>query len=322
MRSRLNRISLVFLIAVFFLGQRASAEDNGAEYWTLVAIPDVQVLSQYSPKMLNSMAQWIVDNQASENIQMVIQLGDIVHHFAAAGTNGEYATAKAAMDIIDGGDIPLLLVIGNHDYNDNADSPINTENFNTFFPPARYTGKDWFGGAKTEGKGENIYYRKNILGQDYLFMAMEWCASTGTASWASSVLENHQDCVQIVATHSYLSANGKRADRSDPNDWVRPWPRLSGAELWDSCLKKQPRLALVFSGHCQSATQYLPALGENGNLVNAVCMDYTNEEWAKKDSLGIFRFYPKENRVVFSMFAVGSETYSTHYPEKMNLHVE
>ncbi len=50
------------------------------EDFSVVLLPDTQYYSESFPSILNSQMQWIVNNAASLNIQMVLGLGDIVNN--------------------------------------------------------------------------------------------------------------------------------------------------------------------------------------------------------------------------------------------------
>ena len=70
-----------------------SAADQ--ETWTLVVIPDTQRLAPNNATAYNSLIQWIVDNKTTEDIQMVMHVGDLVN---LGSSSAEWNVAETAMD--------------------------------------------------------------------------------------------------------------------------------------------------------------------------------------------------------------------------------
>jgi len=110
----LRCISSVLLLFVFFTllsGKMLSAQD-----FSIIVLPDTQNEAQFDPQVLSSQTQWIAANAASRNIQMVLGVGDIVNN---ASDNAQQQNADASFRVLDNANIPYMLAIGNHDY-DNA----------------------------------------------------------------------------------------------------------------------------------------------------------------------------------------------------------
>ena len=91
-------------------------EPEGQDF-TLILLPDTQYYSEFFPDIFYAQVQWIVDNQASQNILFVTHLGDIVHSGDAPGADFEWINACSAISLLEtnGINIPYGLAVGNHD---------------------------------------------------------------------------------------------------------------------------------------------------------------------------------------------------------------
>jgi hypothetical protein len=105
-----------------------SMNDNSSDYFTIAVLPDTQFYSEWFPDIFKGQAQWIVNNQATLNIQFVCGLGDIVEHY---NNTSEWQNAVAAYNILSNAGVPYSVVSGNHD--DGAAQPTQ-QYFNAYFP--------------------------------------------------------------------------------------------------------------------------------------------------------------------------------------------
>jgi hypothetical protein len=111
--------------------------------FSAVLLPDTQYYSESYPNILNSQMQWIVNNAAALNIQMVLGPGDIVNN---GGSTTEWTTADAAYRQLDVAHIPYFAALGNHDYDSNnpRGRTSATNNFNHYFGPLRYRNSSYW----------------------------------------------------------------------------------------------------------------------------------------------------------------------------------
>ena len=98
--------------------------------FTLVALPSTQKYTINASGIFGLQTQWIVDNQALENIVFVSHLGDLVDDWDVPS---QWDIADAAMSKLEPG-IPYGIGIGNSD-EDHYGVPPDTTVFNTYFPP-------------------------------------------------------------------------------------------------------------------------------------------------------------------------------------------
>ena len=140
--------------------------------FTVVVLPDTQNYSQYHPQIFDSQTQWVTNNAAAQNIQLVIGVGDIVN----IGTDPtQLANASHSIGILDQAGIPYALAIGNHDYDKNP--PVNRSaiNFNQVFGPSRYASAGHYGATNfPAGSNENFYETFTWGGKSYLVLLLEF----------------------------------------------------------------------------------------------------------------------------------------------------
>jgi len=141
------------LFSIFWLSSAALAQIPGS--FTIVVLPDTQNYSQSYPQIFDSQTQWIANNAAALNTQLVIGVGDIVN----VGTDAlQWANATHSFGILDQARVPYAFAIGNHDYDMLPPTSRSATNFNKYFGPARYAGASYYGTSNfPPGSNENFY---------------------------------------------------------------------------------------------------------------------------------------------------------------------
>ena len=254
--------------------------------YSIIVIPDQQVLSAYYPDKLNQLYQWIADNAEEENIQMVMNLGDIVDD---CGNITMWERAKAAYEILPD-DLPFIAVPGNHDYDQNSDWGTGVSNrngltiMNQYFPMSLFEGFSTESGSFSEDKGladnvANTWQSFNIYGNKYMIVALEYNPAEDVLEWASDVVEAHPEHQVIVITHNNLYPDGTLTD--------------AGAVTWEKFTRKHENIIMVLSGH-ESADNIVRRMdqGENGNDVVQMLLDAQtmDSQFGGLGMLGIMRF--------------------------------
>src|SRR5690625_3261895 len=84
------------------------------ERFSIIVVPDTQNVITSQPEMLINTCEWIVDQAEPLNIKMVLHVGDVVND--GAETDWHWDNHHAAFDRIDEANIPMMIAIGNHDY--------------------------------------------------------------------------------------------------------------------------------------------------------------------------------------------------------------
>lgn len=292
-------VLLLFASAIGF----AQTADNS---FSIVILPDTQNYSQYFPDIFQAQTQWIVDNRAALNIQMVIGVGDIVNH---PDSLTEWANATKAADILDG-KVPYTFAIGNHDYDGLAPSKRSATLFNQYFGPPRYAAYSWYGG-NYKASNENFYTFFTVNGQKYMVLALEFYPRDEVLTWASSVIDSNPDAKIMVVTHSFLFPDGTRVDQCDTNDML-PSQGNNPQVTWQKLLSQKANVILVNSGHLvQTTSAHRTDLGINGNVVNQIFTNFQDTTNGGNGYLRILTYHPATNRIDVSTYSPYTKLYLT-----------
>lgn len=275
----------------------------GQEYFTVVVLPDTQLYSKAHPDIFKAQTDWIVRNQDYYNIRFVLHEGDVVD--TGATHVAEWEAAKAAIDLLDEAGIPTLIAIGNHDYDDQAQTRSATM-FNSYFGVDRYEGQPWFGGAYQSDQAENVYGLFEIGGETYLVLVLEFGPRDEVIDWANEVVASHPEAKVIILTHSYLHNDGWRVEEGtewSPNRYGLGADANAGEALWNKLVKKHPNILLVLNGHVLgSGTARRVDVGDHGNLVFQVLANYQMRANGGDGYLRLMEFYP-DGRIEVSTYS-------------------
>ncbi|NLE04584.1 MAG: hypothetical protein GX638_07265, partial [Crenarchaeota archaeon] len=292
-------------LATYFL-PLVYAEDNQlAENFTLIVLPDTQGYVKSYPWILENQTRWIIENKEALNIKFVIQLGDLVDN---PENMTQWENANNSMSILDG-EAPWAVLPGNHDmFNDDL------TNYNTFFGYDRFCDEVWFGGTYSIGDNANSYQLFSVGGDDYLFLLLQYNPSDDVLYWASKVIEANSDRKVMVATHDYLMGFAGLGQRSD-----------IGERIWHSLVKPHAdQVFLVLCGH--AGAEDLITDKVNGNIVYQILADYQNASNIESGWLRILNFSPSEGKIfvktyspLLNIYKNGSQSkftidYKTEYP--------
>ena len=256
--------------------------------YSIVVIPDQQLLTAYHPDTLNQMYQWIADNREKENIQMVLNVGDMAN---SSGVVSQWENCRTAFDLLPA-DLPFIAAPGNHDYDNNSawNQGFGVREhltlMNKYFPMSIFENYPTEFGALSRDQGvedniANTYQAFEVNGNKYLVLALEYNPRTDTHEWANKVVESHPNHQVIVMTHEYLYGSGY----SGAGNW-----------FWNQFVKQHENIIMVVCGHASST--YDPYIirrknvGVNGNEVHELLCDLQELD-AKVEVCGvlnIFRF--------------------------------
>lgn len=277
-----------FMVAMLLAMGVASAQ----EYFTVVVLPDTQVYSRTYPEIFKYQTDWIVRNVESYNIRLVLHAGDVVD--SGAGDELEWQSAKVAIDVLDAAGIPTVIAVGNHDYDDLAQTR-SSQMFNTYFGVERYVGKAWFGGSFEAGKSENMYALLDVDGTDYLIVNLEFGPRDHVLDWANGVIENHPDAKAIILTHSYMHDDGMRTGESaewNPKGYGLGGDANDGEDVWHKLVKRHKNIDLVLSGHTLgTGVARRVDIGDHGNFVHQVLANYQMKTNGGDGFLRLLKFH-------------------------------
>ncbi len=268
---RSHSFVLLIVISSLFLfpGLTESAEDDGS--FSVIVLPDTQFYSETYHDTYTAQTRWIRDNVESQNIQMVIHLGDIVQNDRE---RKEWEVARGAHRLLDDA-VPYSVLPGNHDM---AAASRDSTLYNEYFPVSDFDDNEWYGGHYGDTNDNNFVYF-NSDGLQFMVLNLEYAPRDEVLEWANGVVEKHKDRRVIVATHRYM----RPAGRDD-----------IGEAVWNKLVRKHNNIFMVICGHVGALTlQNSP--NDHGGTVYEMLVDYQSMNDGGQGWLRILRFKPKEN---------------------------
>jgi hypothetical protein len=293
--------------------------------YSIIIIPDTQIVTRYHPEMLLPMTSWIVSQAERLNLKMVLHIGDVVDE--GATNELQFQQTFAALQVIDQADIPLLICPGNHDYDNLLDQDRSLTMFNTYFGMERYKAKKWFGGVFEQGKVENSYAKLEINNQKYLFLSLEFGPRDEVLFWVDQILVEHAAYEVIIITHSYMYINGQRTkpgDTYNPKLYLGAEGANDGEDLWQKCFRKHANISAIYSGH--HVPEHVSSRTDLGDHNNLVFQSFQNWQEAKHGGEGRIRIAvhrmieQKVDHYVFNPISASYETnpgYEVRYSKQM-----
>jgi hypothetical protein len=295
--------------------------------WSLVVLPDTQTYSGENQggteAMFTSQTNWIVANKDAFNIKVVMHEGDIVE---SANLGSEWIFADTNMDVLTQAGIPFTAAPGDHDhYPEGALG--NLDNFNAYFGASQFSSLPWWGGSyagSVEDNNSSHYALLTIGGEEYVFIAMDFCPSTEELAWVGGdtendgVLDTHASRKAILSTHGLIDGDGNY-DITD--DCERTGG--SSAYIWET-LNDHDNLEIILCGHMyhhdsNSPSRDAPYNGEryqavpndNSVPVHQLLANYQERANGGNGRLRIMTFYPDDDEVLVQTYSPHSDTYET-----------
>ena len=285
---------LLVLLVIPLVARCSAAQSE----FTIVVLPDTQLYAANYPEIFRAQTQWIADNHTEQNIQFVINEGDIVDH---AEDPAQWAVAESAANILDAAGVPYAWAIGNHDYDNEKPSARSAIAYNSHFGVARYSRFSWYKESFPAGSNENFYAVFSASAQKYLVMALEMHPRDSVVAWATSVVDTHADHKVIIVTHSYMFADDSRVDLCDTND-LPPDSGSYGEPLWEKFISQHANIMMVVSGHIPGVG-HRADLGANGNVVNQMLADYQGNPSGGNGYMRLLKFRPALNQVEVTTYS-------------------
>lgn len=269
--------------------------------YTLVYLPDTQIVVRSSPHYIDGIFNWMVDNKESMNLQFVMGLGDITDGKPLAGDTSmpginvdlQWDKMQENYDKLTNAGIYWSAVVGNHDYDDNGLSAENGRKANIFNEHFGYE-------TLTENEKKTIISRydnnsmlnviyeysvttKSGLEANYLLVAVEFGPSDEVLSWASNVIsqEKYKNHRVLFNTHSLIYHNGEFAGTDtiyDPEFY--PWVSNTslnfnnGRQIYAEFLSQHKNTFMAASGHIGTdSVETRLDTGVNGNKIFSFLCD-------------------------------------------------
>lgn len=245
--------------------------------YSMVFVPDTQILLRNDPDNFHKIYDWILDNKEAKNIQYVLGLGDITDYDA----NDEWRLAYDQITRMDGV-VPYSLIIGNHD---------STERFNRTFNKEPYISS--YEGSYDD-KIENTWRTLMIGSIPYLILTLDFLPDDEILEWANGVVEAHPNHNVIVTTHAFLHSDG--TPMSEGEGWhttVDSRVRTNDADdIWEKFVRKHENIVLVVGGHIASDRVVMTqSYGDHDNIVTQVLIDHQDVDEQQGSAGMVCTFY-------------------------------
>lgn len=220
--------------------------------------------------------------------------GNLAHSHNDPPITEEWEIAQDAIMQLSEADISYSLCRGNHDdymMDDYFNVPFYTDQFKDcggFFSDSdakhptlreKKNPEGYIYWSALTGYHENSivnsYKTAEICGNKYIFITVDFNPTLEVVEWVDQILGEYRDHLAIVATHSYLNANGALRT-SDKGDTKFPLG-YTADKLWDLALKKHKNLLMVACGHVGATTPvYSTNVGDHGNTVHQFLINPQN----------------------------------------------
>ena len=220
---------------------------SDSEY--IIVVGDIQeyTYDESLQPYLEYTMQWIYNAvDAGVGVNCVLQVGDITgfNRRSEWRAFARYTEPVAKL-------VPFVACIGNHDYDWNDESKIESRNDTHF---SKYVN---FSKAKAKlvvryekDKMENVVVRNNIFGEIYDILVLEYGARDEVLVWANNHVRANPENRYILLTHEFLTRNGEIISKDSyaekqllNTSWNSP------QQLWDKLVKCNNNIMCVVCGH-------------------------------------------------------------------------
>ncbi len=277
--------------------------------YTMVVVPDTQILVQYWPEIYQNQMQWIADNKQTLNIQAVLHMGDMVNN----NNDTEWTLCEAGTDKLEAAGIPWMPMRGNHD---------DSAWFNKYYDYATYgTNKSWFGGSYHADKLDHTYWFVTVGQKEYLILSLGWAPSWEVLDWAKAVVDDHSDKSVILVDHAYMNSDGTLLSQGDAHcvsSYHAGYP--NGDDVWNA-FKDYGNVVLAMGGHIHSAdvVTYVDKNGA-GRDVTSLLFDRQNDDISNRYAMvALLTFHEDSETVDINWY---STRYDALYRQKNQFSIE
>jgi hypothetical protein len=235
-------------------------ESDADDSFTLVWVTDTHIRGRVHRDHVRQANRWVIENRERLNIRLFVHTGDVTHN----GTEAHFDLAREAYADLYASGIPVLMAIGNHDYDDElrTGEVRRAERWNRVFGLDKVREKPWFGEAYEPGRVENYFATFTLAGEEWLVFILEFGPRDGVLEWVKAVCSSHPGHRALIFTHSYMNEGGRADGGSSIADISVASPSRyagtgedvnDGESMWSKALRKCGNLHSVHSGHTRPA---------------------------------------------------------------------
>ncbi|MBX2850695.1 MAG: metallophosphoesterase [Phycisphaeraceae bacterium] len=282
--------------------------------WTLAILPDTQVYSERHPQHFENQTKWIAEQAKAYRIQHALHLGDIVNRGNTQPK--QWDNAERALKHLHGR-VPLGIVPGNHDYDDNRGGVRKTQ-LNRIIPPKTLAQGKTLKALHNDKVIDNQALAFEVDGQKWLMLGLEFGPRDGVLDWAKGILKEYRDHRVVVFTHAYMYSDDTRYDHTTKKqNWNPSGYRLedsfNDAEMmWQKVLKDASNVHMVLSGHVLNDGQaYLASKASAGHTVHQMLQNYQVHREGGEGYMRLLEFHPDRLTVQAKTYSPSLDKYKT-----------
>ena len=261
-----------------------AVDSNVDANFVIFVLPDTQNYSEHHPDIFLSQTNWIKENFDDYNAVLVIHEGDMVNHW---NNEKEWQNASVAMQVLIDGNVPFLLIPGNHDHNNYFGS---AEFYSKYFPISVFENMNWYKG--NIGDNTSNYGEIRIGGRDFVFLGIDVCPDEDEIAWANNIFSQNENKHLILVTHGYLNEKAERIAGVCKNTQY----------IWDDLIKNHKNLNLTLSGHMHGQNYRIDPNDYNKDVIQMLA-DYQTMENGGNGYLRILTFVPSQDKIVVDTYS-------------------
>ena len=308
----------VFLsLALACVAVTGACEPRRSSEFTIVALPDTQYYAAAHPEIFRAQSQWIVDQQGSAEVALVVHEGDIVDKDEPR----QWALASESLHLLDGL-VPYVVSSGNHDYSRNGGLVSRNSLINRYFPASTFAAMPSFGGTFEPDHIEDSFQVIDAPGGPWLILSLEFGPRDAVLEWANDIVKQHASVPTIVVTHAYLYSDDTRYDhRTRPDQLWNPHvyldDRVSGSvndgeEIWRKLIRDNDNILFVLCGHdLEDGVGRLTSTRPDGSQVHQLLANFQMEPLGGGGYLRLLQFSPAEHRVTVQTYSPFLDRFKT-----------
>ncbi|MFK7790011.1 MAG: metallophosphoesterase, partial [Phycisphaeraceae bacterium] len=282
--------------------------------WTLAVMPDTQKYSESHPEHFDNQTKWILDQATDLNIQHALHVGDVVNRGMLDPKQWDNAE-RALSRLI--GKVPLGVIPGNHDYDDNRGTSRKTQ-LNKVITPQKLASGKTLVELFEKDKIDNQAHAFQANDQKWLMLGLEFGPRNEVLDWAKKILKKYSDHQAVVFTHAYMFSDETRYDHTTKK---QAWnPMRYGAEgsvndgemMWQKAIRDAPNVRIVTSGHVLNDGQgYLESKATPGHSVHQILQNYQMKKEGGQGYLRLYEFQPDGKTVQAKSYSPSLDRYKT-----------
>lgn len=256
--------------------------------FSIVVLPDSQVYLNSHPEIFNKQLSWIKESKEKYNIKYVLHLGDVVTY----NNHAQWKEVKKAFRQLKG-TVPYLFTLGNHDLGTTVKTSSRNSLFYDYFPKHARAGKSFYDGKSFDrGNTYRVFKEKTFKG---LILSLELCPRDKVIAWANNILKRYLEYKVIILTHAFLNSSASHYGGSLGSGKEYPVCKANNTndakELWAKLISTNRNIFLVLNGHFMPPPRYRKDIGDFGNIVHQMMVNFQDQPLGGEGYLRLLKFH-------------------------------